>query len=96
MIFCFERNFRFSPSSVWIKEVFPMKQRMLSLLSALLLCLALPAQAEIRFEHAAFDGQEVQVNLSIASETTPVYIILDQIALGGLPFDENSSDFADG
>lgn len=73
-----------------------MKQRMLSLLSALLLCLALPAQAEIRFEHAAFDGQEVQVNLSIASETTPVYIILDQIALGGLPFDENSSDFADG
>lgn len=73
-----------------------MKQHMLSLLAALLLCLALPAQAEIRFENATFDGREVQVNLSIASETTPVYIILDQITLGGLPFDENSSDFADG
>lgn len=73
-----------------------MKQHMLSLLAALLFCLAPPAQAEIRFENAAFDGQEVQVNLSIASETTPVYIILDQITLGGLPFDENSSDFADG
>lgn len=73
-----------------------MKQHMLSLLAALLLCLALPAQAEIRFESAAFDGREVQVSLSIASETTPVYIILDQITLGGLPFDESSSDFADG
>ena len=73
-----------------------MKQHMLTLLAALLLCLALPARAEIRFENAAFDGQEVQVNLSIASEATPVYIILDQITLGGLPFDENSSDFADG
>lgn len=73
-----------------------MKQRILFLLAALFLCLALPAQAEIRFENTAFDGREVQVNLSIASETTPVYIILDQITLGGLPFDENSSDFADG
>ncbi|MBP3523215.1 MAG: hypothetical protein J6M56_06565 [Clostridia bacterium] len=73
-----------------------MKQRIFFLLAALLLCLALPAQAEIRFENAAFDGREVQVNLSIASETTPVYIILDQITLGGLPFDENSSNFADG
>ena len=72
-----------------------MKQRILFLLAALFLCLALPAQAEIRFENAAFDGREVQVNLSIASETTPVYIILDQITLGGLPFDENSSNFAD-
>lgn len=73
-----------------------MSKRIFPLLTALFLCLALPAQAEIRFENAAFDGREVQVNLSIASETTPVYIILDQIALGGLPFDENSSDFADG
>lgn len=72
-----------------------MSKRIFPLLAALLLCLALPAQAEIRFENAAFDGREVQVNLSIASETTPVYIILDQITLGGLPFDENSSDFAD-
>lgn len=72
-----------------------MKQHMLSLLAALFLCLALPAQAEIRFENVAFDGQEVQINLSISSETTPVYIILDQITLGGLPFDENSSNFAD-
>lgn len=73
-----------------------MKQHMLSLLAALFLCLAPPAQAEIRFENVAFDGQEVQINLSISSETTPVYIILDQITLGGLPFDENSSNFADG
>lgn len=72
-----------------------MKRHILSLLAALFLCLALPAQAEIHLENAAFDGQEVRVNLSIASETTPVYIILDQITLGGLPFDENSSDFAD-
>lgn len=73
-----------------------MSKRIFPLLAALFLCLALPAQAEIRFESAAFDGREVQVNLSIASETTPVYIILDQITLGGLPFDENSSNFADG
>lgn len=73
-----------------------MNKRIFPLFAALLLCLALPAQAEICFENAALDGREVQVNLSIASETTPVYIILDQITLGGLPFDENSSDFADG
>ena len=73
-----------------------MKRSIFLLLAALLLCIALPAQAEIHFENAAFDGQEIEVNLSIASETTPVYIILDQITLGGLPFDECSGDFADG
>lgn len=72
-----------------------MKKHMLSLLAALLLCFALPAQAEIRFENATFDGRELEVNLSVASEETPVYLILDQIELGGLPFYENSSDFAD-
>lgn len=72
-----------------------MNIRILSLLVALLLCLALPVQAEVRFENMQFDGQEIGVSLSVSSDKTPVYLVLDQINLNGLLFYESSSDFAD-
>ena len=72
-----------------------MNKRILALLVPLLLCLALPAQAEVRFENMQFDGHEIGVNLSVSSDKTPVYLVLDQITLNGLLFYESSSDFAD-
>lgn len=72
-----------------------MSKRILPLLAALLLCLALPAAAEVRFDGATFDGQALGVRVSISAEETPVYLILNEITLNDIPFDLGGTDFAD-
>lgn len=72
-----------------------MKKRILPLLMALLLCLALPARAEVHFEGAKFDGQALGVRVSVSAEETPVYLVLEDITLNDTPFDLGGTDFAD-
>lgn len=72
-----------------------MNKRILPLLAALLLCLVLPAAAEVRFDSATFDGQALGVRVFISAEETPVYLVLNEITLNDVPFDLGGADFAD-
>lgn len=72
-----------------------MKKRILPLLMALLLCLALPAAAEVHFDGATFDGQALGVRVALSVGETPVYLVLNEITLNDTPFDLGGTDFAD-
>ena len=63
------------------------------LLLGMLLCS--PALAQIDVQSSQFSGNRFAARIHIAPDKEPVYIILDQLTIGGLPFDETGGTVSD-
>ena len=67
----------------------------LLLLGMLLTLLISPALAQIDVPSSFFDGERFCARVHINPDKEPVYIILDQLTIGGVPFDVTSDNFSD-
>lgn len=63
------------------------------LLLGMLLCS--PALAQIDVQSSQLCGNRFAARIHIAPDKEPVYIILDQLTIGGLPFDETGGTVSD-
>lgn len=64
-------------------------------LSLMLSLMALPAFAQIDVQSTLFDDTQFTARVHINPDEEPVYIVLDQVTIGGVPFDATGDNFSD-
>ncbi len=72
-----------------------MKKMLTVILLLAALLFSAPALAQIDVQSTQLSGNRFAARIHIAPDEEPVYIILDQLTIGGLPFDETGGNVSD-
>lgn len=72
-----------------------MKKMLTVILLLAVLMVSVPALAQIDVQSTQLSDDRFAARIHIAPDEEPVYIILDRLTIGGIPFDETGGDVSD-